>query len=149
MTKLARGADRESEQQDQEDNGRNRRIRPVARTHEDVDRERDPHDRRGDEHQESGGDDRPPVPSKKHDGHPDHDDGCAEQAADPKDPRNREVGIFQPWIPFSSICTEIRTSTMTKMTRTARLPMRPSVCDPSIAPASTPNATGAVRIGSI
>src|ERR1700680_1532729 len=84
------------------------------------------------------------------DHHADSDDADAQQNADAQE--RGDGGIhprFQPITPLSSICAAMSTSTTTNVIRIDWLPIRPSVCDPARAPASTPMATGAAMNGSV
>src|SRR5713226_7547527 len=84
------------------------------------------------------------------DHHANSDDADTQQDAGAQKGTDGDVRPgLQAITPLNSICAAMSKSTTTKIMRTDRLPMRPSVCDPAKAPARTPMATGAAMNGSI
>src|SRR5437773_443933 len=171
-----RASHRECDHQDHEYCCRDCRIEPIALDDEDHDRQRHTCHRRGDQHQESGHHDGLATSVAdagdhfadrvgemrtwrrgegngfvyERDRHAHSDDANAQQDADAQE--HGDGGVhpgFQPITPLSSICAAMSTSTTTNVMRIDRLPIRPSMCDPARAPASTPMATGAAMNGSI
>src|SRR5262249_37663542 len=84
------------------------------------------------------------------DRHSDEHDGDAQHDAQAQHGDDRRVDpVLHAVTPLNSIGAATAASMTTKMYRTARLLMRPSVCEPMSAPPITPMATGAAMNGSI
>src|SRR6266480_253617 len=84
------------------------------------------------------------------DRHADEHDGDAQHDAHAQDGDNRRVHpVLHAVTPLKSICAARTVSTTRKQSRTRRLLVRPSVCEPMNAPPITPMATGPAMNGSI